>query len=114
VFVSSEVNITQEHYCQVVMTSVEPRGDSAYHHNRVDLYEYTHHSHAIHVRSPPASPNRERERERERVPCGMRDETISSRVGGGTKYIYTMHVDRQTSLSTHDTLTTYRTGVCGP
>ena len=65
-FVSSEVNITQEHYCQVVMTSVEPRGDSAYHHNRVDLYEYTHHSHAIHVRSPPASPNRERERERER------------------------------------------------
>jgi hypothetical protein len=57
VFVSHEANITQEHYCQVVMTSVEPRGDSTYHHNRVDLYEYTHHSHAIHVR-PRSLPTR--------------------------------------------------------
>jgi len=53
VFVSHEANITQEHYCQVVMTSVEPRGDSTYHHNRVDLYEYTHHSHAIHTEDMP-------------------------------------------------------------
>lgn len=29
------------------MTSVEPRGQDSY--NRVDLYEYTHHSHAIQV-----------------------------------------------------------------
>eukprot|EP00976_Prorocentrum_cordatum_P092067 1188776-Prorocentrum_minimum.AAC.5 len=51
VFFSTEANITHEHYTQVVMTSVEPRAfgimEAGY--NRVDLYEYTHHSHAIKV-----------------------------------------------------------------
>lgn len=52
-FLSSEQNITHEHYNQVVMTSVEPRGDAAY--NRVDLYEYTHHSHAIKTDEMPVA-----------------------------------------------------------
>eukprot|EP00240_Pyramimonas_obovata_P001133 CAMPEP_0118942772 /NCGR_PEP_ID=MMETSP1169-20130426/36801_1 /TAXON_ID=36882 /ORGANISM="Pyramimonas obovata, Strain CCMP722" /LENGTH=486 /DNA_ID=CAMNT_0006887843 /DNA_START=217 /DNA_END=1677 /DNA_ORIENTATION=+ len=49
VFFSTEANITHEHYTQVVMTSVEPRtfGIVEVGYNRVDLYEYTHHSHAI-------------------------------------------------------------------
>mmetsp|Transcript_25551 Transcript_25551/g.35254 ORF Transcript_25551/g.35254 Transcript_25551/m.35254 type:complete len:494 (+) Transcript_25551:129-1610(+) len=51
-FPSHETNVTHEHYCQVVMTSVEPYSTSG-RYNRVDLYEYTHHSHAIHTEDMP-------------------------------------------------------------
>ena len=53
-FFSTEPNITHEHYTQVVMTSVEPStfGLVEMGYNRVDLYEYTHHSHAIKVGAP--------------------------------------------------------------
>jgi len=55
VFFSTEANITHEHYTQVVMTSVEPRtyGIMEVGYQRVDLYEYTHHSHAIRTDEMP-------------------------------------------------------------
>ncbi|KAK3273619.1 Protein disulfide-isomerase 5-4 [Cymbomonas tetramitiformis] len=49
-FISESLNVTHEHYLQVVLTTVEPRGNK---YNRVDLYEYTHHSHHFQTEGMP-------------------------------------------------------------